>query len=126
MNGYKGSIEEAVLSTTDFRKVLYTGEKVQLVAMTLQPREDIGAEDHDGHDQFFHIVSGEGEVQIGEDVHVVTGGDLVVIPSGVLHNVTNTSDSELMRMYTTYSPAEHADGTVHATKTEAEASEHSH
>lgn len=121
VQGYKGSLSADVVSHEDFRRVLFTGEKLQLVAMTLQPGEDIGEEDHDGHDQFFHIVSGEGKVKIGDTLHEVVGGDLIVIPSGVLHNVTNTSDTEPMCTYTIYAPPEHPDGTRHASKAEAEA-----
>jgi mannose-6-phosphate isomerase-like protein (cupin superfamily) len=119
--GYKGSISEVVAGNPNFRQTLYTGQHLQLVAMTLQPAEDIGEEDHEGHDQFFHFVSGVGEVLVGETTYQVTGGDVVIVPSGVLHNVTNTSASEVLELYTTYSPPEHADGTMHATKAEAEA-----
>jgi mannose-6-phosphate isomerase-like protein (cupin superfamily) len=119
--GYKGSIGEVVAGNTNFRKVLYTGAHLQLVAMTLPANEDIGAEDHEGHDQFFHFVSGTGEVLVGETTYQVTAGDVVIVPSGVWHNVTNTSDSEVLELYTTYSPPEHADKVVHATKAEAEA-----
>jgi mannose-6-phosphate isomerase-like protein (cupin superfamily) len=119
--GYKGSITDAVVGNTNFRKVLYTGSQVQLVAMTLQPKEDIGAEDHEGHDQFFHVVSGVGQALVGETTYEIAAGDMVIVPSGVMHNVTNTSETEVMELYTTYSPPEHADGVVHATKAEAEA-----
>lgn len=118
--GYKGSVGEVVAGNSNFRKVLYTGAHLQLVAMTLQPNEDIGEEDHEGHDQFFHFVSGEGEVLVGETTYQVTAGDVVIVPSGVLHNVTNTSDSAVLELYTTYSPPEHADGVIHSTKIEAE------
>jgi mannose-6-phosphate isomerase-like protein (cupin superfamily) len=48
----------------------------------------------------------------------------VVIPSGTEHNVVNTSRSDQLRLYTIYSPPEHADGTVHRTKADADAAEH--
>jgi hypothetical protein len=35
--GYRDNIEELTLNNTDFRRVLYTGENIQLVLMTLQP-----------------------------------------------------------------------------------------
>lgn len=124
--GYKGSVESEVLGSEDFRRVLFTGEKMQLVAMTLQPGEEIGEEDHDGHDQFFRIEKGVGEVKIGETVYQVQSGDLIVIPSGALHNVTNTSETELMHTYTIYAPPEHPDGVRFATKAEAEAAEADH
>lgn len=119
--GYKGAVGEAVVGVGDFRHVLYTGEKMQLVAMTLQAGEDIGAEVHEGHDQFFHIVSGSGEAVVGETTYELQAGDMVIVPSGAHHNVTNTSTEAVLELYTIYAPAEHADGTVHATKAIAEA-----
>ena len=125
MSGYYGHIEEDTLKNENFRKVLFTGPHMQLVLMTLQPGEDIGLEDHVGHDQFFRFESGEGEVLVGDSVYQVGDGDVVIVPDGERHNVTNTSDTELLKLYTIYAPAEHPDGTIHATKAEAmEAEEH--
>ena len=126
MKGYFGQIEKDTLENDNFRKVLFTGPKSQLVLMSLKPGEDIGLEDHDGHDQFFRFEAGEGEVLVGEDTYSVKDGDAVVVPDGEKHNVTNTSETEDLRFYTIYSPAEHKDGTIHKTKAEALASEEDH
>ena len=104
--GYKDNIEKETLNNKSFRTVLYTG-KLQLVLMTLKPGEDIGEEIHNGHDQFFRFESGTGKVLIGDEEFEVSDGDAVVIPDGVRHNVTNTSDSELLTLYTIYAPPEH-------------------
>ncbi len=53
-------------------------------------------------------------------------GSAVVIPAGAQHNVVNTSSAEMLKLYTIYSPPEHPDGTIHKTKTEAEAYEREH
>ena len=123
MKGYFGQIEKDTLENDNFRKVLFTGPKSQLVLMSLKPGEDIGMEDHDGHDQFFRFEAGEGEVVVGDDKYSVKDGDAVVVPDGERHNVTNTSETEDLRFYTIYSPAEHPDRTIHKTKEEALASE---
>ena len=117
--GYFGNIENLTTENTNFRKVLYTGEKMQLVLMTLQPGEEIGAEVHDGHDQFFRFEEGVGKVIVNESEYEVGDGDSVIVPSGANHNVINTSDSELLKLYTIYTPPEHKEGTLHATKAEA-------
>jgi mannose-6-phosphate isomerase-like protein (cupin superfamily) len=49
-----------------------------------------------------------------------------VVPAGTEHNVINTSKSEPMRLYTLYTPPEHPDGIVHATKAEADEYEKHH
>ena len=42
--GFTGDIEEATIANNDFRRVLYTGEHLQLVLMSLAPGEEIGEE----------------------------------------------------------------------------------
>jgi quercetin dioxygenase-like cupin family protein len=59
MKGYVHSIEKAAQQNTTFRTVLYTAKNCQLVVMSLEPGEDIGAEVHK-LDQFFRVEEGEG------------------------------------------------------------------
>jgi mannose-6-phosphate isomerase-like protein (cupin superfamily) len=106
--------------------VLYTTPRSQLVIMTLQPGEEIGLEKHEGHDQFIRVEAGRGVAILDGERHALEDGVAVVIPAGTEHNVVNTSDSEPMRLYTIYTPPEHPDGTVHATKAEADEYEKQH
>ena len=48
----------------------------------------------------------------------------MVVPAGTYHNVINTSPTKPLKLYTIYTPPQHPDGTVHKTKSEAEAAEH--
>ncbi len=116
MKGFLTNIEEDTLTNDDYRRVIFTGNHTQLVLMTIQPGDEIGRETHDGHDQFIRIESGDGEVLMDGKVEPISDGSAFVIPSGVEHNVTNTSSSEPLRLYTLYSPPEHPDGTVQRTK----------
>lgn len=122
MQGFVADIEKLTVENTDFRRVLYTGKYLQLVLMTLQPGEEIGAEVHEDHDQFFRIESGAGEVRIDGKATPVKDDDAVIVPAGARHNVVNTGDKPLM-LYTLYGPPEHREGVVHKTKAEADASE---
>jgi mannose-6-phosphate isomerase-like protein (cupin superfamily) len=95
---------------------------MQLVLMALRPGEEIGAEVHKDRDQFFRVEQGEGEVWIDgvrTDIQTETA---MIVPAGARHNVKNTG-KRLLQLYTIYAPPEHADGTVRATKSQAEASE---
>ena len=121
MKGYKNNIEQLTVANNNFRTVLYTGKHSQLVLMSLKPNEDIGLEVHPDNDQFFRFEKGTGKVVIDGNEYEVRDGDAVVIPAGAEHNVTNTSSTEELKMYTIYSPAHHKDGVVRATKQEAEA-----
>ncbi|MBB3890502.1 mannose-6-phosphate isomerase-like protein (cupin superfamily) [Phenylobacterium haematophilum] len=122
MKGFVDDIEELTESNKDFRRVLYTGKHLQLVLMSLKPGEEIGEEVHDTHDQFFRIEKGKGEVLIDGVKTKVKADFAIIVPAGARHNVINTGDKAL-RLYTLYSPPEHRDGIVRATKAEAEASE---
>jgi mannose-6-phosphate isomerase-like protein (cupin superfamily) len=99
--------------------------------MTLQPGEEIGLEAHDDTDQFIRIEEGRARVTFGktkdaiDETHEVTDDWAVIIPAGVWHNVINDGTSAL-KLYSLYSPPEHPDGTVHATKAEADAAEAEH
>lgn len=125
MTGYVGSIEKATLKNKYFRQVLFTGKHSQLVVMCLQPREDIGNEVHPNVDQFFRIEEGKAKFVLnGKEEHLVRDGDAVVVPAGTYHNVINASATKPLKLYTVYSPPNHADGTVHKTKAEAVAAEH--
>ena len=106
--------------------VLNTTSRSQLVVMALQPGEEIGMEVHHNIDQFLRIESGTGKAILDGKEYSLEDGSAVVVPAGVEHNFINTSDDMPMKLYTIYTPPEHPDGTVHATKAEADAAEHNH
>lgn len=123
MTGYFAHIEEETIKNNNFRKVLYTGKFSQLVVMSLLPGEEIGEEVHDHVDQFFRFEVGEGKAILDGEEIAFNADDVVIIPAGVKHNIINTSPSETLKLYTIYSPANHPEGTIHATKAEAVAAE---
>ena len=120
MKGFNTNIEQDTLDNTDFRRVLYTGKNSQLVLMSLQPNEEIGLETHPENDQFLRFEAGRGVVIIDDNRYEVADGDAVIVPAGARHNIVNLSDSEQLKIYTIYSPPHHKEGTVHATKKDAE------
>lgn len=117
MKGKVFHLEEEALNNNFFRKVLMTSPHSQLVVMSLKPGEDIGEEVH-SLDQFIRVESGFGETILDGEVTIIRNGDAIVIPEGVLHNIRNTGNVDL-KLYTVYSPAQHADGTIHKTRDEA-------
>lgn len=122
MKGFVENIEQLTTANMHFRRVVYTGKHLQLVLMTLKPGEEIGAEVHEGHDQFFRVESGTGEVVIDGNHRPIADDDAIIVPAGARHNVVNTG-SEPLQLYTLYAPPEHRDGVVHPTKAAAEASD---
>ena len=123
MKGYLTNIEKETLANTNFRKVLYTGKHSQLVLMNLLPKEEIGLEVHLDIDQFFRFEKGKGKCIIDDNEYLVSDGFAIIVPAGAKHNVINTSETEELKLYTLYSPPHHLDGTIHTTKTDAEAND---
>lgn len=101
--------------------MLYTGKRLQLVLMAIEPGDEIGEEVHRDRDQFFRIEDGQGEVSIDGNVTKVKSDFAILVPAGTRHNIKNTGDKPL-KLYTLYGPPEHLDGTVHITKADARAS----
>lgn len=123
MKGYVGNIEDVTETNNNFRQVVFTGTKMQLVAMSLKPGEEIGEEVHTDVDQFFRFEEGMGKVVIDGEENSVSDGFAVIVPAGAKHNIINTSADEDLKLYTIYAPPNHPDGTIQATKAEADAAE---
>ena len=123
MKGFKSNIEKDTLKNKNFRKVLYTGQHLQLVLMSLKPKEEIGAEVHAENDQFLRFEGGKGRVIIDKTTYSVKDGDAVIVPAGAKHNVINVSATEDLKLYTIYAPPHHKDQIVRKTKELAEAND---
>lgn len=116
---YHANIERLALENTNFRKVLYTSEHMQLVLMTLHVGEEIWWEIHHDNDQFFRIESGEGKCKINGVTYDVHAGSAIIIPAWAEHNIINVSDTQDLTMYTIYTPPHHKDGIIRKTKQDA-------
>ncbi len=119
------NIEGMTLENDNFRTTIWTGEKLQVTVMSIEPGDDIGLEVHEGIEQFLRIEQGTGLCQMGEtkdnlDFEAeVQDDDAIFVPADVWHNVTNTGDVPL-KLYTIYAGPDHLAGTVHETHEDAE------
>ncbi|MBK7319460.1 MAG: cupin domain-containing protein [Anaerolineales bacterium] len=118
MKGFIKNIEDISIKNEEFRQVLYTAENIQLVVMSLKPKEEIGMEIHE-LDQFFRVEEGTGEALLEGIRTNISAGFAVLVPAGTNHNIINTGSVPL-KLYTLYAPPNHRDGVVHHTRTEAE------
>jgi len=116
MNPYIGNVND-ILGNNNYRKVLYTiPGGIQLVAMSLKPREEIGMEVHHDTTQFFHIIKGRAEIIINKSVIKAKAGSIQVVPPGAQHNVVNVSKTRKLKLLTIYNPPEHARGKARGRK----------
>jgi mannose-6-phosphate isomerase-like protein (cupin superfamily) len=118
-------LDRLVRENDDFRREVATAEHSQVVLMTIPVGEEIGEEVHEGIDQLLVFVDGQAEAVLEGQSSRVRSGQAVLVPAGTRHNFVNAGDVPL-RLYTVYAPPEHAPGTVHRTKAEADAAEHEH
>ncbi len=131
MIGWVGDIEQLTVANDTFRTVVYTGTHAQLTVMSIEPGGEIGWEAHGHLDQFLRVEQGTGRLDLGrtsdgvDEQHDIEDDWALIVPAGIWHNVVNTGDDAL-KLYSLYSPPEHPDGTVHATKADADADEHDH
>ena len=102
---YVINIEDATKENNNYRTTIWTGEKLQVTVMSIQPGDDIGLEVHEGIDQFIQI-------KVSDD-------DAVFVPANKWHNIENTGDKPL-KLYTIYAGPDHLEGTVHPTHEDAE------
>lgn len=119
---YAEDIKELTKENTNFRKVLHTGQKSQIVAMCIPVGGDIGEETHPDTDQILFFVKGKGEAILNDETRTVEKHDVVFAPAGTKHNFKNVGDEDL-KLFTVYAPPEHADGTIHETKEDAQREE---
>ncbi len=82
-------------SSSEFRKVLYTGLYSQVVLMTIPVGGDIGDEVHTV-DQALTFTSGKGKATINGKDQDVEAGDLMVVPAGTQHQFVNTGPTPLV------------------------------
>jgi len=112
------NIEKDTIENKNYRKVINTTTKQQLVLMSLKPNEDIECEMHSDVDQFFRIEKGKGVLYASKESFcdkpnnsieqfMLKDGDVIVVPAGTYHRVVNTSTIEELKLYTIYSPPNH-------------------
>src|ERR1035437_10145106 len=116
---YITNIIKDTQTNTDFRKVLFTGTRSQLVIMSIPPDGEVGAETHTYTEQTLFFLSGTGEAVLDGKTSPIGPGDVVVVVPGTEHNFINTGTVPL-KIYTVYAPPNHIDGTIEATKAEAD------
>ena len=109
-------------SNTYFREVVSTGPHAQVVVMSIPPAGEIGEEVHHDVDQVLVFVAGHGVAVLEGQPSPAVPGRLVHVPAGMRHNFVNQG-SDALTLYTIYAPPQHAPGTIHRTKADADAEE---
>lgn len=107
------NLERDTIRNTLYRKVVHTVPgHMQLVLMSLKPGETIPWETHDDVVQFVRVEAGEGVCIVGRkqqrEEYQLTDGTSLIIPNGTPHYFENTAQRRYLKLYTIYTPPEHA------------------
>lgn len=103
------NLAEETCINNDFRKILWTGQHMQLTVMDIKPRKSIGLEIHPKNDHLLYIEEGIGHVLMGYQKEnlvyrrQVKKGDAVLIPAGLWHNLINFSLKPI-KLFVVYAP----------------------
>lgn len=126
---YVANIGRMSAQNQNFRTAIWTGCHLQMTLMCIPPRGEIGLENHPDTDQLIQVEQGNAVVKMGKcenqlDFQQNVGrGASIFVPAGTWHNIVNIGRGPL-RLTSVYAPPNHARGTVHRTKEEAERAEH--
>ena len=66
-----------------------------LSSTTLHPRKETRGHSHEGKEEVYYFIKGEGTMVLRYDIFEVKAGDVVMIPDGAFHQVQNPTDEDL-------------------------------
>ena len=61
-----------------------------------QPMARVALHKHQVQEQIYHVLEGEGRMQIGGKAHVVRRHDVIFLPPGIEHDIENTGLVDLV------------------------------
>jgi len=68
-----------------WRRTLAWGERVMVLESTFEEEAELAGHSHP-HEQITYLVSGELEMKVGTETHLLNSGDSVCVPPGVCHS----------------------------------------
>ncbi len=115
MNTLYGDLNKLTLENNNYRKVINTTKKQQLVLMSLKPKEEIGLEIHKTIDQFIRIEKGTALAIIGKGDNIkkikLLKEHFITIPANTYHNIINIGRG-CVKLYSIYSLPHHKPGII--------------
>jgi len=102
---FKNNIDKLTTNNNNYRKVLYTTKQLQLVLMSLKPKQEIGTELHKNTTQFIRVEEGSGNAIVNNIKYKLTKNTAIIIPNNTSHTIIAGKNG--LKIYTIYSPPEH-------------------
>jgi len=86
-------IKRLTTENDSYRRVLYSSPRSQLVLMSIPPDCETGEENQESTDKMLFIVTGKAESALNKRTRDVAKHDVIFVPAGNLHNLTNTGSA---------------------------------
>lgn len=77
-------------------KTTFLNERAQSKIIKVSPRGCLSLQEHKQREEYWVVISGIGEVTLGESKRKVESGSYVYIPKGCKHRLVNSSESEVL------------------------------
>lgn len=98
-------IFDKVKQNDNWKLAFLTAKDAQIVFMNISPstnpNNEIGMETHK-FDQIIFVVDGNGKAILDGKTTMVKSGDMIFIPQGVEHNVTNSNAKKPLKILSVY------------------------
>jgi|TARA_R110002020_G_scaffold104404_1_gene244346 mannose-6-phosphate isomerase-like protein (cupin superfamily) len=92
----RSDIDGQVVKRSDVYTVIDNTQLKNLVVSKtiLHPLQSTSGHSHEGQEEVYQFVAGYGEMIVGTDQFAVISGDVILIPDGKFHQVSNTNAYE--------------------------------
>jgi quercetin dioxygenase-like cupin family protein len=100
---FGGALSKPLVSTENCR-----ARRIDHRISCYQPKAYVEKHVHEIQEQVFHVLEGEGLIELDGDARVVRKHDVVFVPPGVWHGISNTGLTDLVFLVIT-SPPEDVD-----------------
>jgi mannose-6-phosphate isomerase-like protein (cupin superfamily) len=84
---------------------LFQSSGLSIASGYLKPEQRALSHFHDSSEEIYYIISGSGEVKVGDVTEKIEAGDVVRMLPGETHALKNTSQTEIMKVLAISSPA---------------------
>lgn len=108
-------LTQSALTNRAFRRVLLTGDHLQVTVMQLLTGQAIGVETHEGNDQLVIVVDGRVRLTVAGDVRHMRPQQALLIPAGASHDVQAEGDAPA-KLIVIYAPPLHPAHEVQVTR----------
>lgn len=90
------SVREIHIRPWGFYKTTVINELFQSKVINVKPLGALSLQKHMRREEYWIIVHGTGQIQIGDSIKTVSGGEMLFIPKNCLHQMKNLSDTDAL------------------------------